>query len=199
MPASAVTVSATFKDDLFRASKNDTVMGDIALAKGTDTKYAPYDKYKSKKSKYSGWTPVGVVVASGSTRFMVGLVEVYTTWSISKGDWQTSYGNTAYSVRSQYTTPVYNGTKVSSGWTLPTMDQLGLMAINNGYTALENSFAECNGGEFGTNRYWSSEVDPGYTWEAVWTWQLSLNDSTAKRSQSGGDNWLYARVVHELP
>ena len=199
MPASAVTVSATFKDDLFRASKNDTVMGDIALAKGTETKYAPYDKYKSKKSKYSGWTPVGVVVASGSTRFMVGLVEVYTTWSISKGDWATNYGNTAYSVRSQYTTPVYTGTKVSSGWTLPTMDQLGLMAINNGYTALENSFAECDGVSFGSYRFWSSESDTTYSFEAAWTWQLSQAGDTARTSQSAGDNWLRARVIHTLP
>ncbi len=214
MPAKNITVSATFTEDLvFRASKNNTVMGDIALAKGTDTKYAPYSNYNTDKSKYdsAGWTPVGVVVVSGSTRFMVGIVRADLTLSHAKNEWKTNYGNTdiTFVDSVQYTskTPVYSGTSVSSGWTVPSVDQLKLMSKTyGGYDTLENSLGIC-GAKFGIERFWSCEEyvdDIGFKYDKTWTLSSSQTEWRGASvyingHEEEGPSVFDVRLVHTLP
>lgn len=213
MAAKNITVSATFKEDLvFRASKNNTVMGDIALAKGDDTKYAPYSNYNTDKSKYdsAGWTPVGVVVVKNSTRFMVGLVRGYLSWDHAMNEWKNNYGKKKIEITDapgrKCATPVYAGTQVSSGWKLPTMNQLGMMSkYNGGYDTL-NASLTIFGDEatFDTSTTWSCEVDDRWNFEAIYAWILYSESDQSDYSQTkydgnGTPTWHGARVVHDLP
>ena len=214
MPAKNITVSATFKEDLvFRASKNNTVMGDIALVKGTDnTKYAPYSNYKTDKSKYdsAGWTPVGVVVVKNSTRFMVGLVRGYLSWDHAMNDWKNKYGNIKIEITDapgrKCATPVYTGTQVSSGWKLPTMNELGMMSnYNGGYDTLNASLTIFGDeAKFDTGTTWSCEVDTRWDFEAIYAWPLysssdESDNSQTKYNDDGTPTWFGVRVVHDLP
>ena len=213
MPAKNITVSATFKEDLvFRASKNNTVMGDIALAKGTDTKYAPYSNYKTDKSKYdsAGWTPVGVVVVKNSTRFMLGLVRGYLSWDHAMNEWKTNYGKKKIEITDapgrKCATPVYAGTQVSSGWKLPTMNELGMMSnYNGGYDTLNASLTIFGDeAKFDTGTTWSCEVDTRWDFEAIYAWPLysssdESDNSQTKYNDDGTPTWFGVRVVHDLP
>ena len=213
MPAKNITVSATFMEDLvFRASKNNTVMGDIALVKGNDTKYAPYSNYKTDKSKYdnAGWTPVGVVVVKNSTRFMVGLVRGYLSWDHAMNEWKTNYGKKKIEITDApgriCATPVYAGTQVSSGWKLPTMNELGMMSnYNGGYDTLNASLTIFGDkATFDTGTTWSCQVDTRWDFEAIYAWPLysssdESNNSQTKYNDDGTPTWFGVRVVHELP
>ena len=213
MPKANAAVSAEFEEDLvFRASKNNTVMGDIALAKGTDTKYAPYSNYNTDKSKYdsAGWTPVGVVVVKNSTRFMVGLVRGYLSWDHAMNEWKTNYGKKKIEITDApgriCATPVYAGTQVSSGWKLPTMNELGMMSnYNGGYDTLNASLTIFGDkATFDTGTTWSCQVDTRWDFEAIYAWPLysssdESNNSQTKYNDDGTPTWFGVRVVHELP
>ena len=103
-------------------------------------------------------------------------------------------------------TPVYTGTQVSSGWKLPTMNQLGMMSkYNGGYDTLNASLTLFGDeAKFDTGTTWSCEVDTRWDFEAIYAWPLysssdESDNSQTKYNDDGTPAWFGVRVVHDLP